>query len=343
MPLLYLAKYSPIFDSTSQKIHYLPSVIAVMLSLALGAISYERIENRFRKPNLLSRVKVNFFVTIFLFFLPTFILFLSIDQGSINRYWGLDRTVERPTYAGDIDKNCIRQNDKSRSEPCIYGSNTSENIILLVGDSHATHISEAVIETGRKFDMKVVVWTHGHCPIQFTSQIKNALNPSCVRENLRMLQWVRINKPSITIVSQYVRRDSEQQQLRDGLDQLKMYSVNLLLVLNTPVFPDRDDFMVSRPLVMKPYNPPKEFAIQRMEKVDMFASASLGEWARETGIATLDLWPLFCNQLRCSRYGNGEWLYWDDDHLSVFGAALAEPKLRNYFLSLSKVVEIEQK
>jgi hypothetical protein len=108
-------------------------------------------------------------------------------------------------------------------------------------------------------------------------------------------------------------------------------------VLNTPVFPDKNEFMVSRPLLMKPYNPPKEFAIKSMDKTDFQASASLGEWARKNKIETLDLSSLFCNKLTCTRFSDGQWLYWDDDHLSVYGAALAEPELRSYFLSLNPI------
>ena len=114
-----------------------------------------------------------------------------------------------------------------------------------------------------------------------------------------------------------------------------MYSKNVILVLNTPVFPDRNDFMVSRPLLMKPYNPPREFAIKDMDKTNFYASASLGQWARKNRIDTLDLSSLFCNKLTCTRFRDGQWLYWDDDHLSVYGAALAEPKLRGYFRSLN--------
>lgn len=335
MPLLYVAKYSLIFDSSSKDRYFL-SAVAVILSLALGSVSYTHIENRYRMPHLqrISRSQILFTILSF-FLLPTF-LFLAIDQGSLNRYWGLDRTLERPLYAGDLDKNCVRQNDKPDSEPCIYGSILAEKTILLVGDSHATHFSQALIDSVDTSVWKVAIWAHGHCPIQFNSALRDDVTPKCLAQNIKMLKWVGANKPSSIVVSQFVKQDSDQLELRSGLNLLKMNSDNLLLILNTPVFPDVNNFMVSRPLTMKPYSPPKGFPIQSMVKTHMIASASLGQWARNNGITTLDFSPLFCSQLSCSRYASGNWLYWDDDHLSIYGASLAQPSFRNYFLSLSK-------
>jgi hypothetical protein len=107
---------------------------------------------------------------------------------------------------------------------------------------------------------------------------------------------------------------------------------SVLLIENNPVFPDDEDFMVQRPIVMTPYSPPKQFAISKMQKRDEEASDQLAHWARKIGISTLNIDSLFCNLESCKRFSKNAWLYRDADHLSIAGAALTIP-LINSFLS----------
>jgi hypothetical protein len=95
-----------------------------------------------------------------------------------------------------------------------------------------------------------------------------------------------------------------------------------LLVENTPVFPDEKNFMVARPLIMKPYKAPKTFPLSKMQIGDEEASRVLAAWARDNAFLTVNLKSLFCNNVSCSRFSAGSWLYRDDDHLSVAGSNL---------------------
>jgi hypothetical protein len=138
------------------------------------------------------------------------------------------------------------------------------------------------------------------------------------------------NKPDAIIVSQFVHHDSSQENLRGALKSLSTLTSSVLLVENNPIFPDGKDFMVSRPLIMEPYKPPKEFPIQKMQRIDVRASKDLAIWAMANGITTMDLSPLFCDNISCNRYSDSGWLYQDYGHLSILGAALAIPQLQSY-------------
>jgi hypothetical protein len=151
-----------------------------------------------------------------------------------------------------------------------------------------------------------------------------------------MLDWVKSNRPKSIIVSQFVRNSSSQTDLRNGLDILANLVPNVLLVVNNPIFPDGNEFMILRPLVMKPYDPPKFFRQSDMLEVDKNASKSLGIWAQDNGIKVLDPESIFCSNGICTRYANGNWLYWDDDHFSLFGASLLKPQFREYLDSINR-------
>ena len=70
-----------------------------------------------------------------------------------------------------------------------------------------------------------------------------------------------------------------------------------------------------------------------MDTSDSGASNNLADWARTNSIEILDLSYKFCNYQRCNRFSNSEWLYFDDDHLSVHGANLAVSDFDKFLLT----------
>ena len=46
---------------------------------------------------------------------------------------------------------------------------------------------------------------------------------------------------------------------------MMILKVKIFIVGNVPVFPDSSQFMKSKPLIMKPYNPPQKFHKNQMD------------------------------------------------------------------------------
>jgi len=329
MPILYIALFSPVTTIGQSENRVPQSVIAVMASILLGSLSYSTIEKRFR-------IKGHFnpkgFKTSGIAFLMTFILpfslFLAIDRGARQQYWGLDRNIPQPTYAISLDLNCHR--DSELGPPCTYNKAGGPKTVLLIGDSHAGHISQAVVDAAKNQNWVATVWVHSGCAIQFERSIKGQVADNCLTANKQMLAWVLENKPNSIIVSEYVKTESSQTDLENALSRLHSIVPNILLVENNPIFPDGKDFMVPRPLIMSPYNPPKSFSQSDMQVKDKNASDRLALWAKSNGISTVNFWSLFCKNNFCSRYSEAGWLYRDDDHLSVAGAELTIPQIENF-------------
>ena len=330
MPLIYLARYSPFTNIANSQDRMIQSTIAVGLSFALGSLSYKKIENRYRVKGKFSTHKILGLVKSLLVFLilPLSIL-LTMDQGLKHQYWGLVRgTGVESAFAGNIDVNCKRD---SRSGPaCTYLTPGASKTVLLIGDSHAVHVSQAIVEASRNQIWNSVVWAHSSCHVQFTRSKDWQATDDCIAINLQMKQWVQINRPDAIIVSQFVYRDSSQADLRRALSDLMALVPNILIIENNPIFPDAQDFGELRPIVMSRYNPPKSFKQSEMQTKDLPASNSLATWAVANGIHVLNFNSLFCENNTCRRYANGDWLYIDDDHLSVAGAQLFIPKLEIY-------------
>ena len=331
MPLLFLAKHTPVTQIGNGNNRIIQSIVAVAFSILLGALSYSTIENRFRdrgKSKIPSvRVISNAMVITFL---APLTLFFIMDVGSQNNYWGLEKNISQPKYAGDLDSKCDR--DSPVGPPCTYPITGATKTVLLIGDSHAGHVSQALVDAAKNEGWNAVVKAHSGCPILFSQSKSNEIRypRSCIKSNRQMYRWVLRNKPTAVIVSEFVRLDSPQENLREALVKIHRLVPNLLLIENNPVFPDAQDFMVQRPLVLKPYKAPKAFMLSKMQLDDKSASDQLAKWARGQGIATTNIGALFCDSLRCNRYSKAGWLYRDDDHLSVAGAELTIPGLRAF-------------
>ena len=337
MPLIYVAKFSPVFALGSSKERYFQSAVAALLSILVGSICYSKIENRFRyksKLNVSSRRIKNMVATTLL--LPI-ILLSAMDFSYQNKYWGLDRNITQPEYPGYSDSDCARDSGFSITRPCLYNEEEGPKTILLIGDSHAGHISQAVIDAAKKSEWKAVVWTHGSCHFQFQDSTGSKRVPDgCLNINREIYSWVERNNPDLIIVSQYVHNETFLDDLQSALLILKNISPEILLIENNPIFPDVDDFMVSRPLIMPAYDPPRTFPKVQMNVTDKQSSDQISSWARRQGIATMNFESIFCNSHICSRYLNSQWLYMDEDHLSLSGAALTIPLLERHFKNFSQ-------
>jgi len=324
MPLFYIAKYSPVFQIGNGENRIVQSMIALVLSMLLGALSYSKIENRYRDRGKSDHTSLKTIAaSLLLTFALPLTIFASIDYGQKKQYWGLDRNIPRPSYAGYLDPNCER--DSVVGPPCVYTTSGATKTVLLIGDSHAGDISQAVVDAAQSTNWNAVVWVHSGCHIQFQRSVLEQASDNCIYINNLMKKWVEENKPYAIIVSQFVHADSSQSDLRNGLSVLRSIVPNILLIENNPIFPDEKDFMVERPLIMSSYEPPKSFQQSRMQTGDKNASDLLSNWAISNQMFSISFDSLFCKKGVCNRFSDKGWLYRDDDHLSVVGAELAIP------------------
>jgi peptidoglycan/LPS O-acetylase OafA/YrhL len=333
MPLLYLVVYSPTPIFGTGRGQAVATVGVVGLSFALGALCFSKIENRFRKSwvNDVSFKRSLFRGGFSALILPGCLLLL-IDIGSRNFYWGFEQDLSVPPGAWDLDPSCVRIGDLS--QPCQYSVPGATQTVLLVGDSHAVHLSQTIIDSANGHLWNAAVWGKGGCPIQFKQSLEKRLTDRCIDQNMDILSWVKANKPSLVIVSQYVFAESSQIDLKNALSMLKSFTPNVLLIENTPVFPDESRFLVRLPLLFPRYDPPKFFPQSKMIMKDELASDELAEWAQENQIDTMNLSSLFCSNDICNRFSDAGWLYSDEDHLSLEGAKLAAPQFDDYLKSI---------
>ena len=320
MPILFLLKDSFYFGGNGNEQVFI--FFGLFATLVFGWLLSKYIETPFRVKNNNFSVSKRAGIITFKIYLVGLSFSILMLLGTNNGYWGLEKTIKSPLAAQDLNYGCKIMNDPT-DQPCVISKSTIGKTVLLIGDSHASQFAEVLRKTAAQDDWQLVVWTWGDCKIQYTLKLRNSVSKDCVDHNLKVLEWIKINKPNLIIASQYIREEHSLDELQDGLLQIRNINPNLLVIPNTPVFPDYD-FMQQGP-IFKSIKYEKDFKLTDMDLRDSEMSKSLMEWASHNSVKIIDLNNLYCNKFTCSRWESGNWLYKDRTHLSIIGANLSSP------------------
>ena len=337
MPLIYLAKFSPASRLPFDDSRAIQSIVAFLSSFILGYANYKFVEQRFRsKSYVTSSWSSGLIVKIAcLTFLLPLLVFGSMYYASQFNLFGIYQNRDQAPYAGHVDSKCAY--DSEDGPPCFINHFGSVNSALLIGDSHAGAISLAFVKASEKANLNSIVWTHAGCPIMFEKLSNIEISDTCISNNLRMKEWVLENQPDKIVISQFIRDlrldkknstlDQQFSELKNAILYLQSISKKIIIIENNPIFPDDQDFMVPRPLVMPEYKAPKRFPRSEMQEVYKNISSQFSSWAQSNSIQTVNFTDIFCDSEFCNRFSNPNWLYYDVDHLSVFGAEKTVPEL----------------
>ena len=320
MPLIYIAKYALATSLGEGQNRTIQTVVAVVATLILGSLSYSKIENRFReqgKKEKLSTKNISF--TFLLTFLLPLSLFVAIDKGIDSKYWGLDVKYPQVPIATDLITGCnvdLVLNDYICTNTKIGAKKT----VLLIGDSHAGHISLALRDAAKSNN-----WNS----VYFPKKVEFFDNSA----NVKLTNFVVRKKIDLVIISQYWNANSPQDSIQKQILYIKNLVPNVLLIENNPIWPDSARFRLSGYVVA--FNKfPKSYQKSKMEIKDRFLSDQIAVWARSKSISTMNFESLFCTSNVCYRYSEAGWLYADSNHFSIPGGALTIPQLSQFLNTL---------
>ena len=325
MPLIYIPLHSPVYESF-QISGVFGIALAILMSVFLGNTFFILFENRFRirrgvNDSNSEEIRKKFVFTLILWIVPLTI-FSGLISGSNNRFWGLDKNLEIPPYAGFLDPNCER--DSRDGPPCRYVNFGAERTVLLIGDSHAGHLSQVVIDASKSGGWNSIIWTHSACRFELSESVPDW----CRRVNHQILDYVQSSRPDIVLLSQANDAKSNLESAINSLVKLKSVSKQLVLIHETPRFNDLK-YMNSGSLLQEPYLPPKFERID-MKFEDYFITANKIYLNKQLeGAKILNINDIFCKKQICFRWNNGNWLFRDQSHLSVDGAEMASEKISN--------------
>lgn len=342
MPLLYVAIYSPLFSHE----RFLATIVAFATSILVGALIYQKIEERFRINSITPSSHVVAFRTLFIcfVFIPI-LLFASMRSGAEKHYWGHDPNPVPPVYATTIDYSCYLS-----LTPCAYPVSNPNGQALLIGDSHAASLFQTFAESMATEGVSSFVWQKSGC--QFISREKisskdasllrlglvhSGEKESCFSHNESIVKWIKVHPKAFVFISQRsssirpagMSEADYRNVVYRNLIYLRSLSARLTVIGPNPEFPDVTQFFQGGLLLwQKAYIPPRTFPTSSMvgepARDDAFLSAHLPS----EGIGYINSITPFCSLQVCTRWNQSKWLYVDHDHLSLYGAERLKLSIR---------------
>ena len=227
-------------------------------------------------------------------------------------YFGLWREDKVP-YAQDTYHRECKKISPIKILPCYFPNESAKGSVLLIGDSHAVSMIFAFNE---------IVKSKGF-ELYYGGDFEDADQIESLSENF---------KPKIVFLSRYwhLVDGGIPKKFLQKVEDLDRRYLNLVIVGQTPVFPDETLFRNQKSVFNGLYIAPKSFSRKDMDQSAFMAGEAIKEFASSNKIDFLSTVDVFCHETECVRWSNNGWLYWDDDHLSILGARSLIPALNEY-------------
>ena len=336
MPLLYIAKYSPVTQIGNGENRLVQSGVAFVVSIMLGSLIFSAIENRFRYGDKGYFISFKYLVvTLALTLLFPLLLFLVMDRTAIIYRPDPAMPIASKPVPWEWDSECQIMGESSKIErPCVYGNQKSDKSILVIGDSHAASNSRAIIEVAQTYNIKVSVFTQASCPFVIDTTELSAkyelpgLDTNCKRHNQEIVNYIDIHKPLITILSMrststYFLPNSElsrmlyRKNILNSFLNLRKSKTNIILIGPEP------EYIAVSTWLGRILGEKGRYSRIPFEDSRWWSGVSLSNFYY------IDALEIFCPQNECNNKLGSTWLFNDDHHLSKEGAEMLVPKLNS--------------
>ncbi len=338
--------------------------LGLLLTLALGALSYRYIENRARNgltrlPRSLTSLAIA--TSVLVVMVPSLVILLQHGvPGRLPEQ--IDAVFAEAENQNPRKAECLA-NEFSKVPECTYGG--SELGAIVVGDSHAAALIRAVERALPGPQEHVLDWTMSNCPTIAKVKAADQLTYRCgdfvqSKEELSADDPALGKAPLIIInrTSLYVLGPNEPER---GAEMALPYlyfdkpfaarTPEYLSEMREGIIASACQFAKSRPVYMLRPIPelkldvPKTMGRALMQGKSIEVSVSMDEYrarnayvwetqdlaAARCGVKILNPLPYLCRDGRCEGDVQGHPVYIDDDHLSERGGDLLVPMFREIF------------
>ena len=358
MPLIYVAKYSPIVVIRENSLVSL--TLALMSTLILGHLSYALVENRFRlKGSHETKRKISLRSAFMISSVFPLSLLIFIEYEVHNNYSNI--LPEQSQYESEdthqaFVRGCIDL--EFNRKQCIWPAKKSKGEILVIGDSQAYAVADGVIIAGNRLNYDVVVSSVSGCPF-IGLDTTGTKSVNCLNWQSEILKYIKEKKPNFVFIANrtngYLNPDSgwrvfvdlEGREVRERNLALERYkealittltkitrSSNAVLIQNIP----EPGFIDSNTLVSKLF----DRDASKLVSLNRFSTDTpvnlleqrISESISRTFVfnSTLTLCPLD----RCILRESGKNIYRDSWHLSTFGSQKLAGKISQILIANSK-------
>jgi hypothetical protein len=250
------------------------------------------------------------------------------------------------------ERNCRIEatKEKNQSECDSTTSSVSTKIILLVGDSAAGAISDAISAVAKESGFEFATFYANGCPISY---LPMSYRPDCA-QNFEIIQKkIEALNPYILVVANmgdlYVEgagfgaviRDFDGNALKNSKDATvfwidnwrsllndKLMSQKVLVVQQPPLSAMREPILIQKfissvgaPILLQKLFD-EEVSLDNSDTRNMIVQAEAELFKNYKNVAVFDPASVLCDDKNCRQTLNGDALYYDGRHLTVKGSLL---------------------
>jgi peptidoglycan/LPS O-acetylase OafA/YrhL len=278
--------------------------------------TFRNVENFFRfgkkSLNLQKKLSLGALATL----IPTITLSYLFYQGNQSGWsteWALGSHEA-------IQRDCDIPPFKPRE--CSWGTDLGSTEILVVGDSQAWAIADALIETSRVSRSRVIVAAHNNCP--FVAGIDFQPGNHCRDWQMQVLNWLKVNKVEYVVIANATYNDALSIEIASKvINKMPLRYTHVIWTIPPETVPSN---LVRRALLL-PINSGNRNFERPLDSdyVKDYRKALMGK----TDVSLLEVANFLCDEQICHVSKEGKDFYTDENHLSVSGARLLTP----YFLN----------
>ncbi len=336
-PILFLAKYSPVFGETQERM--VQTLLSLPIILLTSEWLHHKVEIPFSKPRMMRDKKYRLGLASAFLGIPLLIGYQLLSN-NVLRYVHPD--MESNQNQSKAPVSCELS---MRDKPCLLEPEIGEHKpkLLVLGDSHAFVLLD-VINRHYRDQFRVASFAAPAC--SFTWEIgisKDGLN-ECQLHNKRVTDYIDAEPIDAVVVAfrsssllpeRFVTSHAYLNKLRSTAVELRNRIDTVILVLPNPEF---------RPSIVLTL--PNRNKLDFLDKAAFTDTSFLQKSLRAEDIFLINSPDLFCNTMSCfnSDSSNRSMLS-DLDHLSPFGAEILKanfPTLRKSSIVETKEVKVEK-
>lgn len=326
------------------------AVIAAIASIVPSLISYRWLEQPIRNLREVSKRMMTLIVACTM--IPAIALAFGLWAASDHGFWNqriqtFVATVQ-PMHAGNAAgcNKSIAPSDRKVTK-CVWNADGTGQHLYLIGDSHADHLSEAVIAAATELNDPLTIATANACPF-FDVYLHSTAAPysPCRTFVQKTLTWLKKQPPGTVILSSSSvywnskifsagmtadaltndlaeKRANLQAGLTSTVQQLQDSGHRVVLVQDVPYFASpyaSDPHQFSSVQIASGQNLGSQMPRAFADRNQQAARSAIDAVGKATGATVIDPREHFCPNEMCTTQLGDTYLYRDDGHISV-GAA----------------------
>jgi peptidoglycan/LPS O-acetylase OafA/YrhL len=318
-------------------------VLAFVLSLGLGWLQFQFIEEPIRSRKSLSSATTLRFIGVFGLVAVVGFAVMSYTTPIIAMHLAGKKPDELSLHI--IEKPCVGEQFVLESvQSCLYPATISQGTAILVGDSMAKSLSDGFVQATNSQGLNGYIFSYPGCSFQLFDSPFTATS-ECAGWRADVLSALQQLQPKVLVIanlnSLYVDPplpdwNVEETQLIWGSEVTRMLKV--LSELSTQViiaqppprfaYDLRYDLSLLWPNTVKE---PRDIVIARREEINAIEQNAIAGFDFVQPIVNFT--DQFCNANICDPKIDREFMLEDNDHLSVDGSQLVAPLLERAILS----------